>query len=104
MGTLTRPMYIKVLSRQVIDDDSLDPSLSAAGWRLAEYPTTGQRVFVRATDRTKYLVGWQTMVATVEVHRVENGYVKIPGGYHSITAAIGEKRENGRARVDRLEV
>ena len=87
---------LQILPAFYLDADTPDNSLTADGWRYAEWMNTGARILVRPTGTTRFLVAWNTTIATYESRTVET--VADAAGH--IWAAMGEKR-TGRPLIGR---
>jgi len=68
---LTDGATFTLSSADTVAADTLDPKLSADGWRYATSHNTGFRVFVKAIGNRRWLRGWEKFVTDFEVREVE---------------------------------
>jgi len=83
---------LEILPAFYLDADTPDDSLTAAGWRYAEWMNTGARILVRPTGTTRFLVAWNTTIATYDARTVET----VADAEGAIWAAMGESRSDLR--------
>jgi len=106
IGTLAKPIFVKVQHRSDLDLQCVDTELTDAGWRLAEFDGGFSSVLVRLTDKHSFLRGWGSTVAEVEIMGIFTGtrfWVDSDGeDKFAIVTEQGEVRKSGRTRVDLL--
>lgn len=90
---------VTVLPDAVLARETVDDTLSDAGWQYAEFNHTGARVLVRLRADHKW-VG-NLLVQRVDIADVDT--VAVPyGDTFSIVAAIGAARPAGWTRVENV--
>ena len=62
---------LEILPAFALDADTPDKTLTAAGWRYAEWMNTGARILVRPTGTTRFSVAWNTTITTYEARAVD---------------------------------
>ena len=87
-SSIDAPM-LNMLPRFHVDDDTLDPSISADGWRFAEY-WTGELLFVRSKGNKRFLKAWNAYVTDFEVREVDTSTKPIGDGRTAIVATLGK--------------
>jgi hypothetical protein len=80
--------YLEILPAFYLDADTPDQTLTAAGWRYAEWRNTGARILVRPTGTTRFLAAWNTTIETYEARTVET----VADAAGVIWAAMGAPR------------
>lgn len=92
--------FARVQHRQVLDNDSLDPSLADAGWRLADWEGGFGRIFVRPTD---FVMIGNSEAVRVESREVDTSVVETEDGF-AIVASLGANRSPMIARRDSIHL
>lgn len=64
-------ILLSLLPSSRLDDDAGNSDLTAAGWRYAQFDTTGARVLVRSKGNSRWLCAWGDLVTDFEVRHVE---------------------------------
>ena len=71
-------VMVELLHRDCLDKDTLDTTLTDAGWRYAEFFNTGYRVLVRIKHypevNRRWLAAWRECVTDFEVREVDTAF------------------------------